>query len=292
MVESSATDENFRDGSNASQDASPGNGPFHQSRRQELEHRLKLSPTDRNAFLELARIYRQEQSPQQAARILKQAHELFHQDEEVLWEWEEAQLARSIQLLSEARDLVAKVRNPEADQLLEKAETDWANTRLRICRARLQRHPDKHHLRLVVGEALYDREEYEQAIDELQPLAAVESHLPTAMLWLGRCHLQLGRDVEAMRCLRAAGMRRAVVGPPKVRTSALRLLCDLAERHGFDASLQEYRRVLQTVNEASDQAGVSSDQVSVGQTGDTESAATPSESTVATSILSSPPKTD
>lgn len=246
-MDASAADDESPDAKRGKPVSDPPNGGGHPSRRQELEHRLRLSPTDRHAFLELAGIYRQEQSPQQAARILKQAHELFGDDEEVLWEWEEAQLARSIQLLAEARDLVARVRNPEADQLLEKAETDWTNTRLRICRARLQRHPDKHHLRLVVGEALYDREEYQQAIDELQPLTTSDGHLPAAMLWLGRCHLQLGRDVEAMRCLRAAGMRRAVVGAPKVRLAALRLLCDLAERHGLDASLAEYRRALASV---------------------------------------------
>ncbi len=64
-------------------------------RRQELEHRLKGSPTDLDAFMELGRIYRAEQRPADARRVFQQALQVFPDDQQLLWEYEEAVLARS-----------------------------------------------------------------------------------------------------------------------------------------------------------------------------------------------------
>lgn len=216
-------------------------------RRQELEQKLKLCPTDRDSFLELASLYRNDGLPLHATRVLKQAHELFPDDQTVLWEWEEAQLARSLQQLGVMRQMAEETRSAALLQDVERSEVDWANCRFRICSARLQRTPDQPFLRLVLGEALYDLERYDDAIAELEPLADSDKHSPAAFLLMGRCHLVSSRDADAMRCLRQASMRRGVVGSPKIRIAALKLLIDLADRHGLTATTPIYQQLLQSL---------------------------------------------
>ncbi|KLU07626.1 hypothetical protein RISK_000303 [Rhodopirellula islandica] len=218
------------------------------TRRQQLEHHLKTCPTDREGYLELATIYREEHRPLQAAKVLRQAHELFPDDMSMLWELEEAQLARSVQQLVEVRDLATRLGNSSADHELDRATTDWANCRLKVCRARLARDPSLTYLHMVLGEALYDLERYEEAMEELEPLVDSETHSPGAYLLMGRCQLLLSQDMAAMKSLRQASIRRAVVGPAKTRSAALRLLIDLAERHGLHASLQFYQQSLQAIS--------------------------------------------
>ncbi|MBB3207572.1 tetratricopeptide (TPR) repeat protein [Rhodopirellula rubra] len=235
--------------SNGEKNSEPA-GP---NRRQELEHRLKDARTDREAYLELGAIYRAENRPMHAAKILKQGHEVFPDDAVMLWELEEAQLARSIQQLAEMQAIVAKMKSPLADQDLERSTADWANCRIKVCRARLDRDPSLHHLRLVLGEALHDLEQHEDAIKTLEPLMSNDTHSSAAALLIGRCHLILGRDIEAMRWLRMASLRRSVTSPAKVRVAALKLLVDLADRHGLTATLEQYQTTLNSVLEAAKQ---------------------------------------
>ena len=219
------------------------------SRRQELERRLRDVHTDREAYLELAAIYRSENRPLQAAKILQKGHEIFPDDAAILWEWEEARLARSLQQLSEVSAMVTKTKSPLADKELERSQTAWAVCRIQICRARIARDESRQYLRLVLGEALYDLAQYDEAIEELAPLTDHEQHGSSASLWMGRCHLVSGRDLEAMKCLRNACLRRAVASPPKVRLAALKLLIDLADRHGLTATLEHYQSIFASIQE-------------------------------------------
>ncbi len=223
------------------------------NRRQELERRLKDARTDRDAYLELGAIYRSEHRPMHAAKILKQGIEVFPDDAAMLWEYEEAQLARSIQQLTEMRELVAKTKSSLADQDLERSTADWANCRIKVCRARLNREPSLQHLRLVLGEALHDLERHDEAIEELEPLLDNDTHSSAASLLMGRCRLILGQDIEAMHWLRNAALRRSVTTAPKVRAAALKLLIDLADRHGLTATLELYQSTLASVLESAKQ---------------------------------------
>ncbi len=214
------------------------------NRRQELEHRLKESPTDLDAFMELGRIYRAENRPVDARRILEQAVSIFPDDADLLWEYQEAILARSLQQLREVTELAQRSKSAEADREVKRCQDDWAHRRMDICRARLSRDPSLMHLRIVLAEALHDAHRDEEAIDELAPVLASDELSPTAYLTQGRCLLAMGKDLDAMASLRAAAMRRSVVAPIRLRIAALRLLCETAEKIGVTLTLQQYQQHL------------------------------------------------
>ena len=214
-------------------------------RKQELEHHLKESPTDLEAFLELGRIYRNENRPLDARRILQQAIQIFPDETELIWEHEEAVLARSLQQLREVTELSQKLNTAETDRELKRSQNDWACRRMDVCLARLSRDPSLVHLRVALGEAMYDAGMYEGAIDELDFVLDNDDLSPAAYLIRGRCLLAMGRDVEAMTSLRAAALRRSVVAPVRTRIIALRLLCETAERLGVGLTLAHYRQHLQ-----------------------------------------------
>src|SRR5690606_5012503 len=122
-------------------------------------------------YLELAAIHRAEDRPLEAKRVLHQAMQ-FTDDPRVLWHYEEAVLARSLQQLREVAQLAARLNTPEVQRELERAQTDWANRRLEVCRARLSREPDKHQYRLVMAEAYADLGLHVQSCEVLQPCFA------------------------------------------------------------------------------------------------------------------------
>ena len=213
-------------------------------RRQELEHQLKACPTDRDAYLELAAIYRAETRPLEAKRVLGQARDLFPDDLTVLWEYEEATLARSLQQYREFSELAKRLQTAEAERELQRSASDWALRRVEVCETRMQRDPTLRHLHLARAEALMDLHRYEDAIEEVTPILQVNEHSPQAYLILGRALLASGKDVAAMTALRAASLRRAVVAPVRIRVAALRLLCETAERLGVELTLSQYREHL------------------------------------------------
>ena len=214
-------------------------------RRQELEHHLKASPTDLDAFMELGRIYRAENRPMDARRIFQQALEVYPEEKELLWEYEEAVLARSLQQLRDVSELSARLDTIETERELKRSRNDWACRRMDVCRARLARDPSQHHLRVALAEALTDAGMFEGAIDELDAVLNIDDLSATAFLIRGRCLLALGKDVEAMAALRATALRRSVVAPLKTRVVALKLLCETAERLGVTLTLANYRKHLQ-----------------------------------------------
>lgn len=215
-------------------------------RRQELEQHLRASPTDLDGYMELAAIYRSEDRPIEARRILQQAIQIFPEDLSLLWEFEEATLARSRQQLREVAELAQRLDTLETERELKRSQNDWACRRMDVCRARLKRDPALVHLRVVLAEAMLDADLYEAAIDELDMVLDNDELSSHAYLLRGRCLLALGRDFDAMSSLRAASMRRAVPAPVKTKVVALRLLCDAAERLGVELTLKKYRQYLES----------------------------------------------
>ncbi len=228
----------------ASADQTPEPPKVQLQRRQELEQHLKLRPTDLDAFLELARIYRSEDRPIEAKRVLQQAIQVFPKEERLTIEMEEATLARSRQQLREVTELASRLNTPEVTQALKRSQTDWACRRMDVCRARLARDPHQKQLHLILAEALFDSGMFEATIEELEKIVAIDELAPQANLLMGRSLLAMGKDMEAMPVLRAASIRRAVPAPIRIRVIALRLLCEIAERLGTTVTLQRYRQHL------------------------------------------------
>ncbi len=218
-------------------------------RRQQLEHHLRSNPSDLDGFLELARIYRAENKPIEARRVMQQAIQIFPDEPGILWELEEATLSRSIQQLREVSDLAHRLNTAETDRELSRCQQDWAMRRIEVCQARIARDPSLDHLRVTLAEAKYDAGKYDEALEGLEPLLDIDEYSPAAYLIRGRCLLALGNDLDAMVALRVCALRRAVVAPLRTRVIALRLLCDAAERMGVTLTLANYRGHLQQIEQ-------------------------------------------
>ena len=220
-------------------------------RRQELEHKLKANPTDMDGFLELAAIYREEQRPLEAKRLLKQASKIFPDDENICWQLEEAVLARSLQQYREVSDLATRLNTPEADRELERSRSDWAMRRIEVCRARLKRDPSQIGLRMAMADAKFDAEMFDESFADAGRLVELDEFAPQAHFLRARCLLAIGKDLSAMKELRAVALRRAVVGPERLRHASLKLLCDLADKLSLEATGNQYREQLKRLEEAS-----------------------------------------
>lgn len=213
-------------------------------RRQELERYLRDQPADIDSYLELAAIYRNANRATEATRVLKQALKVEPDHPLVLWQLEEASLARALQHLRDVREVAERLHSPEAQQELERAQIDWANRRAEVCRSRLGRDPSLTHLRVVLAEALRDLGQNDEAIEALRPALRDDTEAPLAYLIFGNCLQAAGQDLEALAAWRACALRRAVPAAQRIRVAALRAAIDLAERLGLGASLALYRQSL------------------------------------------------
>jgi len=218
-------------------------------RRQQLEQKLREHACDVELYLELAAIHRNEDRPLEAKRVLHEALQVSKDDARVLWQYEEAVLARSMQQLREVSDLAARLNTPEVQRELHRSQTDWANRRLDVCRARLKRDPDKHAFRMIVAEALIDLEMYAEAAEELLPCFEVDSLAPQARLLQGKCLSATGDLLGALAAYRAAALRRTVVAPAKIRVAALAAATDIARQLALPQSVQRYSHALQTAEQ-------------------------------------------
>ncbi len=214
------------------------------NRRQILEKQIREHALDIELYLELAAIHRAEDRPLEARRLLQQALQLNKNDLRVLWEFEEATLARSLQQFREVSDLAARLHTAEVDRELQRAQLDWANRRIEVCRARLERDPTKVNLRLVIAEALYDLGMFKEAAEELQPCLDIDALSPQAYLIRGKCLVDLGNELAALSAFRAVAMRRAVVAPPRIRAAAMRAAVEIAERLHLTLSVERYKHAL------------------------------------------------
>ncbi|MEO1618261.1 MAG: hypothetical protein AAFV88_20575 [Planctomycetota bacterium] len=225
--------------------------PVQLERRQELEHKLKSNPTDLEGFLELAAIYRQEERPLEAKRLLTQAAEIFPENESVRFQLEEAILARSLQQFREVSDLAARLKSPEALRELERSQSDWACRRMDVCHARLQRDPSQTPLRMALAEAKFDAEMFEDSFEDCGELLSHDEFAPQAHFLRAKCLMALGKEIPAMKELRAIAMRRAVVAPEALRRASLQMLCELADKHSFTATGSQYHEMLRRMDQPS-----------------------------------------
>jgi hypothetical protein len=238
LMATSADDSATAGGQQRSARALPG-------RRQQLEQLIRENAVEIELYLELAALHRAEERPLEAKRVLKEALQLDKHDLRVLWQYEEAVLARSMQQLREVADLAARLNTPEVQRELERSQTDWANRRLDVCRARIARDPDKHAFRLVIAEALLDLELYKEACEELVPCYEIDTCAAPARLIQGKCLAAMGDLLGALAAFRAGALRRSVHAPAKYRVPSLAAACDIAKQLGLQLSYQRYAHALQ-----------------------------------------------
>lgn len=219
------------------------------SRRQQLEKMIRDHAVQVELFLELAALHRAEDRPAEAKRVLEQAIEVCPEDARLVWQHEEAVLARSMQQLRQVRDLANRLDTAEVRRELQRSQDDWARRRIEVCKARLRRDPDRHSLRLAIAEALIDLEQFTDACEALLPCYEVDSLAPQARLLQGQC-LTINDDLlGALAAYRAAALRRSLVVPAKVRVAALTAAVDLAKQLGLPLSQQRYAQALQVAEQ-------------------------------------------
>lgn len=223
----------------------PPNRPAVRDRRQELEHYVKDRPADIDAYLELAALYREAGRSVEAVRVLKMALQVEPQHTEVLWQLEEASLARSLQQWKDVREVTAKLKTAEAQYELERAHTDWAHRRIEVCRARLGRNPHQGSLWLILAQALRDLEKNDEAVEALQPILGDEELACQAYCLLGNCQVALGNDLAALSAFRHAALRREVPAPADIRAAAMKGAITITQRLGLPQSQSLYQQVLQ-----------------------------------------------
>jgi Tfp pilus assembly protein PilF len=230
-------------------DAPKPNSKVTIQRRQHLEHYLRDRPADIESYLELAAIYRSEGRAVEATRTLKAALEIEPDHGSVLWELEEAELARSLQQLRDVRGVAERLSSPEAERELERAKTDWTNRREKVCRARLARDPANHHLRVVLAEALREQGRSAEAIEALKLALQCDTEAPLAYLILGNCKYAEGDVLGALSAWRHAAMRRSLAASPKIRSTALKAAIGAASSLGLTASLAIYQQALKSIDD-------------------------------------------
>jgi tetratricopeptide (TPR) repeat protein len=212
-----------------------------------LEQVLKNGTADPDPYIELSEIYQREDRLPLAIRVLERAVEILPDDPRIVWEYEEARLKRSYQRLQDADRLATQRGDPASLEELERCQIEWANRRLEVSRARLQRNPSEHHLCLVMAAALRELGRSSEAVVALEPALADPREGPMAWLRRGECLEDLHRPLDALVAYRAAGMRRAVSIPVPTRIDALRLAVSLATRLGLAASAARYLSALEAI---------------------------------------------
>lgn len=209
-------------------------------RFQTLEHVIKEHPVSSDPYLELAKIYLQSDRSVDARRVLDLAVARFPEDEEVLYLHEESQILRARQLQASARIEHDKEPTQLTKEACERSLIEVNVLREKICRARLQRHPDQLELNMPLAGALEILGNHEEAAERLQQAMQRPDLRARAALQLGKLFERLGKIPEALSAYRQCAFFR--VPPPSndMKFEALRLAADLAERSNLLDSARRY----------------------------------------------------
>lgn len=214
--------------------------PLRLERFQELEQTLRNNPVMADPYLELARIYLHQERWSDAKRVLDRAAELFSSDESVLYLREDAQLARSLQLMSYAEIDHQRTPSEMTEKELQRTRLDLNAMRERVCRARLARHPEQLELTIPLAEALEGLDRSEEAIDYLQKATHDPELRASASLKLGEILERAGRAPEALSAYRRAALFRIPPPSAAIQVAALGRAAELALKHRMLDASQRY----------------------------------------------------
>jgi tetratricopeptide (TPR) repeat protein len=157
---------------------------------------------------------------------------------------EEAQLARSLQLLSYAEAEYKRAGNELSEKELERARLDLNAVREKVCRARLARHPEQLELTIPLAEALEGLDRSEEAIEYLQKAALDPDLRAAASLKLGNIFEKAGRVTDALSAYRRAVLFRIPPPSEPVKLAALGHAAELSLSHRMLDSAARYVAML------------------------------------------------
>ncbi len=209
-------------------------------RFQTLEHVIRDSPLNVQPYLELAKIYLQAKRWVDARRVLESACSRFPEDEEATFLLEEAQLSRSLQLHWEAQTAHRDEPTRLTQAGLDQCRIELNVLRVRICRARLKRQPERLDLHLPLASALENLEQRDEAIQSLKLAIEHPKLRSAAALQLGQLFEAANRVPEALSAYRRAAFFRVPPTTTEIKVKALAAAADLAERCNLIDSARRY----------------------------------------------------
>lgn len=222
--------------------------PVALERFQTLEHVIRDTPVHIEPYLELAKIYLQGGRWNDAKRVLDLAVARFPEHEEANYLREESQLARSLQLHSEAERAHREEPTVMTKDSLERCRIQLNVLREKVCKARLERDPQKSELLLPLATALNNLGQVDEAVEALHQAVQQPPLRAVAALQLGQVMEAAGRIPEALSAYRKAAMFRVPPPSREVRLAALNAAADLAERSNLIDSAQRYVSILLDLN--------------------------------------------
>jgi tetratricopeptide (TPR) repeat protein len=212
--------------------------PIPLKRFQELEQAIKHAPANVEAYLELGRIYLEQERWNDAKRVLDAGVQFCNENEPLLLLREDLTLLLASQLVEEAKARCAQKPTAENRYELEQAEINMANERIRICSHRFARRPDEKELLVPWAIALRQLARHDEAVDLLTQAAQVPALRARASLQLGMCFQFLARPLEALAAFRKAALFRSPPPDPAIRVRALELASSIAEENSlFDSAI-------------------------------------------------------
>lgn len=213
-------------------------------RFQTLERVIRDNPLHTEPYLELAKIYLQEQRWVDARRVLDMAFARFPEDEEVNFLREEAQLARALQLHSMAEAEHTAEPTSLTAESLERSRVQLNVLRQHVCLSRLERHPERFELYLPLSIALENLGQPDEAIRALEKAVVQPTLRAEAALQLGYILSRARRIPEALAAFRRAAMFRVPPPKPEIKLKALAAAADVAERSNMIDSARRYVALL------------------------------------------------
>lgn len=224
----------------AEQPAGSAPRPVTLERFQTLEQSIRENPLTVGPYLELAGYYFDSQRWTDARRVLELACQRFPDIEQTQFLLEEAQLARSLQL----NNLAEQSHHAEPTQLtqtaLEQSQLELNVLRERVCRSRLQRHPQQVQLYLPLATALHGLGQTSAAIDALRRAMEEPKLRSAAAYQLGQVLEEAGRIPEALSAYRRSALFRVPSPPRDLKLAALTAAADLAQRWRLVDSARRY----------------------------------------------------
>jgi len=223
--------------------------PIPLKRFQELEQAIKQAPANVEAYLELGRIYLEQERWNDAKRVLDAGVQFCNENEPLLLLREDLTLLLASQLVEEAKARCAQKPTAENRYELEQAEINMANERIRICSHRFARRPDEKELLVPWAIALRQLARHDEAVDLLTQAAQVPALRARASLQLGMCFQFLARPLEALAAFRKAALFRSPPPDPAIRVRALELASSIAEENAlFDSAIYYAEQLVKLVD--------------------------------------------